>query len=326
MKLFVWICVLILLSSTALLVGKYPVNFISLISGNGASPEDINTFKMIIINSRLPRILSALLIGGCLSAAGAVYQGIFRNPMVSPDMLGASSGSAFGAALAILFRFSIKGVEALSFASGIAAVAITWTISSTVSKARSSLVLILSGILVSTVFTSLLSLVKFTADPYSKLPDITFWLLGNLSAVSLSDTVFVSGCALLGFIPLFLIRWKINVLSLSEDEARALGMNTRAYRLIIIACATLMTSAAVSVCGLIGWVGLVVPHIVRMIFGPDYKTLVTASIVIGGIYLLTVDTLARYVLSIEIPLGILTAIIGAPFFIYLMTKSERGWS
>jgi len=222
MKLFVWICVLILLSSTALLVGKYPVNFISLISGNGASPEDINTFKMIIINSRLPRILSALLIGGCLSAAGAVYQGIFRNPMVSPDMLGASSGSAFGAALAILFRFSIKGVEALSFASGIAAVAITWTISSTVSKARSSLVLILSGILVSTVFTSLLSLVKFTADPYSKLPDITFWLLGNLSAVSLSDTVFVSGCALLGFIPLFLIRWKINVLSLSEDEARAL--------------------------------------------------------------------------------------------------------
>jgi iron complex transport system permease protein len=326
MKLLSWTCGLLLLAAASLLMGKYPMDYAALLGGKERFPGSAEAAIKVIVHSRLPRVLSAVLVGSCLSAAGAVYQGVFRNPLVSPDILGASAGSAFGAALAILMGLTIKGVEALSFVAGLAAVALTWLVASFVSKNRSSLVLILSGILVSTVFTSFLSLVKFLADPFSKLPDITFWLLGSLSAVNMSDTLFVLGCAAAGLAPLLVIRWKINVLSLNEEEARSLGLNTRVYKLIVVASATLVTSAAVSICGLIGWVGLVVPHIVRIVFGPNYTTLVTASVVLGGMYLLVVDTVARNALSIEIPLGIPTAIVGAPFFLYLMRKAEREWA
>lgn len=327
MKLLWWTLGLLALIAIALLSGKYSIDYRVLLTGAPAgADQDLDTAKAVILHSRLPRVLAALVIGSCLSAAGAAYQGIFRNPMVSPDMLGASAGSAFGAALGILMGYTIRGVEMVSFGAGITAVALTLVISSSVSRSRSPLVLILSGILVSTVFTSLLSLVKFLADPYSKLPDITFWLLGSLAAVSMSDALFVSATAGAGLVPLFILRWRINLLSLTDDEARSLGVSTRVYQVIMIACATLITSSAVAVCGLIGWVGLVVPHIVRLVFGPNYGTLMTASLVVGGMYLLAVDTVARQALSLEVPLGIPTAMIGAPFLVYLMRRAEREWA
>jgi iron complex transport system permease protein len=279
----------------------------------------------ILRYSRLPRSLAAVLVGACLSIAGAAFQALFRNPLVSPDMLGASAGSALGAALGILLGYGVFGVETLAFVLGIGAVSGTWLVATSVSRERSPLVLILSGILVSTVFTSLLSLVKFLADPYSKLPDITFWLLGSLSAINLDEVLLLAVCAAVGIAPLLYLRWRLNVLSLNEEEARALGINTGMLRLVVIASATLATSAAVSICGLIGWVGLLVPHASRLIFGPDYATLLIASIVIGAIFLLLVDTFARSAMSLEVPLGIPIALFGAPGFFLLLRRAERGW-
>jgi iron complex transport system permease protein len=328
MKMFAVSTLFLVVFLLALLSGRYPLemqHIYELVFSGRGSAETERVFS-ILYHIRFPRVMTAMIIGGSLSVAGVVYQGIFRNPMVSPAILGASSGAAFGASLGILLGFSIHGIELVAFLSGLLAVGITCLLAAFLSgRNRSILILILAGMLVSTLFSSLISLIKYVADPYSKLPDITFWLLGSLSSVTVHDTLIISTCSLAGFVPLFLVRWKINVLSLDEEEARSLGVNIRLYQVVIIAAATLMTSVAVSVCGLIGWVGLVVPHMVRMIFGPDYKILLPATIVIGSIYLLLIDTIARSVSSLEIPLGILTSLIGAPFFVFLMSRVKRGW-
>lgn len=291
------------------------------------APDEAGIAGQILLQVRLPRIAAGILIGAGLSAAGAAYQGIFRNPMVSPDILGASAGAGFGAAVAILYGLSIVGIELLSFGFGLAAVGLTCLAAARLKRAGDPiLTLVLVGILIGAVFTALVSLAKYAADPYSKLPTITLWLMGSLSAINPKDLAFALVPMAIGLVPLHLLRWNLNVLAFGEEEARALGAETTRLRWIIITCATLLTAASVAIAGMVGWVGLVIPHLARMLVGPDYRVLLPASVLIGATYLLVTDDLARSVLANEIPLGIITALIGAPFFLFLMMRSNRGWT
>jgi len=322
--------VLLVLFFIALSVGRYPVSLDTLFAvayGKvfGVDMGVSDTVETVLFQVRLPRIFAAILIGASLSVAGTAYQGIFKNPLVSPDILGATSGAAFGAALAILLSKSTFMIHVSSFLWGLIAVFITYGLSLRVKKSDPTLVLVLTGILVGTLFSSFVSLIKYVADPYDQLPTITFWLMGSLSSITFSDLYLVVIPVLLGAIPLFLVRWRLNVLSFGDEEAMALGIDTKKLRLVVILSSTLMTASVVSISGIIGWVGLVIPHLTRLIVGPNYQVLLPASILTGAIYLLLVDTLARVLLPMEIPLGILTALIGAPFFIYLLTRSRRGW-
>lgn len=310
-------------------IGRYPISPGELFSVMAAKFLPLEqtwpaTLDTVVFQVRLPRILAAVLVGAALATSGAAYQGMFRNPLVSPDILGASAGACFGAALAIFCSLNYAGIQILSFVFGLVAVLITYAVSSRI-RHESTLTLVLSGILIGTLFTSGTSLLKYMADPFDKLPAITYWLMGSLSSISSEDVLAVILPMLAGGFVLYLVRWRLNVLSLGEEEASALGLDTRKLKMIVILCATMMTSAAVSISGMIGWVGLIVPHLARMIVGPNYKVLLPASIIIGGTYLLLVDDLARVMASVEIPLGILTSIIGAPFFIYLLMHSRRGW-
>ncbi|WP_240986699.1 FecCD family ABC transporter permease [Acididesulfobacillus acetoxydans] len=282
------------------------------------------TVDTVVFEVRLPRILAAMAVGAALSASGAAYQGMFKNPLVSPDILGASAGAAFGAALAIYYSWNITGIEVSAFLFGLMAVLLAYYLSRKI-RHDPMLALVLAGILIGTLFTSFTSLIKYLADPYDKLPAITFWLMGSLAAVTPKDIATAAVPMFIGGLPLYLLRWRINVLSLGDEEAQALGLETGRLRLVVILCSTLMTAAAVSISGLVGWVGLIVPHLARMIVGPNYKVLLPASLFLGGAYLLLVDDLARTAASVEIPLGILTSLIGAPFFIYLLLRSKRGW-
>lgn len=312
-------------------IGRYGISiseifniFFSKVFGLKASwPDAVET---VIFKVRIPRILAAMLVGAALSISGASYQGLFKNPMVSPDILGASAGAGFGAALGILMNLGFVGIQLSAFIFGLGAVALTYLVSTIIGRDNNAvLVLVLTGMVVSTLFSSFISMTKYLADPYSKLPAITFWLMGGLSSVSMNDVKIIFIPILLGTVPLVLLRWKLNVLSFGEEEAKALGIDTSRIRLIIITCSTLLTAASVSICGMIGWIGLIIPHIARMLVGPNYKVLLPASIFIGSTFLILVDDAARSVFPLEIPLGILTSIIGAPFFIYLLLKGKRGW-
>ncbi|MEL7623909.1 MAG: iron ABC transporter permease [Clostridiales bacterium] len=280
--------------------------------------------KSVVLKVRTPRIFAAILIGGALAVSGAVYQGLFKNPMVSPDIMGASSGAGFGAALAILMSFSFTGIQITSFIFGILAVVLAYSICTAVSQGKDSiLILVLSGMVISTLFSSFITLSKFVADPYSKLPEITYWLMGTLSATTSADVRVLIIPLLIGFVPLFLLRWRLNAMAFGDEEAQAMGLNTKRLRIIFIATSTLLTAACVAIAGMIGWVGLIIPHFSRMIVGPNYKTLLPVSFLIGGIFMLGVDNIARTAFSMEIPLGILTSIIGAPFFVYLLFKRKK---
>ncbi len=325
-RLVPWTVALVVVFVSSLLLGRYDLRLLLDGADAAVGHERWLRFGDLVLHARLPRSLAAAVVGACLSIAGASFQSIFRNPLVSPDMLGASAGSAFGAALAIVLGFGIFGVQALAFGSGIVAVLAAGLVSSSLGTGKGPLQLILSGLLVSAVFTSLLSLVKFLADPYSKLPDITFWLLGSLSAVNLREALLLAGCSVLGIVPLLFLRWKLNLLSLTEEEARSLGVNTQHLRIVVVAAATLITSAAVAVCGLIGWVGLIVPHTCRLLFGPNNATLLGGCVVMGALYLLGVDTAARCALPLEVPLGIPIALLGAPYFAMLLRRSDLGWA
>lgn len=283
-----------------------------------------DTVETVIFQVRLPRILAAILVGAALSTAGAAYQGMFKNPLVSPDILGASAGAGFGAALGIYFSFSMVGIQIMAFIGGLLAVALTYGISLKI-RHDPTLALVLSGIMIGSLFTAAISCIKYVADPYDKLPAITFWLMGSLASITPQDINMVVVPIMAGMILLFLLRWRLNVMAMGEEEAQVLGLNTRRLKAIVILCCTLMTAASVSISGLIGWVGLVIPHLARMIVGPNYRVLLPASILLGGGYLLLVDDLARLLASMEIPLGILTALIGVPFFLYLLLNSKWGW-
>ncbi|WP_321428523.1 iron ABC transporter permease [uncultured Methanolobus sp.] len=323
----------ILLLVASLFVGRYQmpvsdvvadivITVISFITGT-ASP--MSTQHTVLFSVRLPRILAALLVGSSLSLAGVSFQGVFRNPLVSPYILGVGAGAGFGACVGILIWDSQLAIQLLSFACGL--IAMFGAISmGKVSKGTGTLVFILSGIIVGSIFTALISLAKYVADPYDDLPEIVFWLMGSLSSIRYNDLLWIIVPMLLGTLVLFLLRWRINILSLGDEEARSLGVNVDQIRLIIIVCATLVTSAAVSISGVIGWVGLVVPHIARMIVGPNYNRLLPMSMMIGASFMLLVDDLARTVTATEIPLGIITSLLGAPLFAYLLKRGRMGWN
>ncbi len=310
-------------------VGRYPVRpdvvFLSIIdrmfSLDLGIPSAVST---IVFEIRFPRIIAAVLVGAALAGAGAAFQGMFKNPLVSPDILGASAGAGFGAALAINCSAGIAGIQMAAFLFGLSAVFIAYKLSRII-KCDSILILVLAGIIISTSFTAGIYLIKYVADPYDKLPAITFWLMGSLASVTPKEVLLLAVPVLVGFFPLWLLRWRLNVLSLDEEEAQALGLNTTRIRAVVIFCATLMTAAAVGTCGMIGWVGLVIPHAARFIVGQDYRMLLPASFLLGSTYLLVVDNLARLSFSTEIPLGVITALLGAPFLVYLLVRLRGEW-
>ena len=281
-----------------------------------------NNMEIAVVNVRLPRILLACLVGCALSSAGVAYQGVFRNPMAAPDILGASSGACFGAALAILLGCSRTNITAFAFTFSILTVALVYLIGA---RTRGTQVvnILLAGVMVGSLFSAGTSYLKLVADPSSELPEITYWLMGSLSGAKLSDVRFAVIPMLLGLVPLCLLRWRMNLLTLDEEEARTMGVNTGRLRLVIILCATILTASSVSVSGMIGWVGLVIPHLCRKLVGNDYRYLFPAAMIFGAVFLLLVDNCSRNLIATEIPIGILTAFVGAPFFIYLMTRKEN---
>jgi iron complex transport system permease protein len=282
-----------------------------------------NSMAAVVLNVRLPRIVMACLVGCCLSAAGAAYQGVFQNPMASPDVLGASSGAAFGAALGILLGFGNSGVTAAAFAASLVTVVIVYLIGQRAPGGK-VLNLVLAGMIVSALFNAGTSYIKLVADPNNQLPEITYWLMGSLNGTVGKEVLTILPVMALGLIPLFLLRWKLNLLALGDDEARAMGIQPGRLRLAAVVCATLVTAASISVSGMIGWVGLVMPHLCRKLVGSNFKVLLPASMLAGAAFLLLVDDISRNLMAVEIPIGILTAVIGAPFFLYLLLRKEEG--
>lgn len=278
--------------------------------------------ETVLFNIRLPRIFLACLVGCCLSSAGAAYQGVFQNPMAAPDILGASAGAAFGAALAILKGAGNSIITLSAFFFSLLTVTFVYIISKKTRDAN-VLGLILSGIMISSLFSAGTSFIKLVADPNDQLPAITYWLMGSLSGAKKEEVTFVMIPMMIGLVLLFLLRWRFNVLTMGDDEARTMGVNSKRIRFVVIVASTLITAASVSVSGMIGWVGLVIPHLSRKLVGNNYKDLIPATMLFGAIFLLIVDNVSRNLLTTEIPLGILTAVIGAPFFIYLITKKEE---
>ncbi|MCR5682517.1 MAG: iron ABC transporter permease [Clostridiales bacterium] len=270
---------------------------------------------------RLPRILLAMLTGAGLSASGCAFQSLFANPLATPDTLGVASGASFGAALGILIGLPLVGVEGMAMLCGTAAVLLT----ALAGRGRGGLSgVVLAGIMMGSLFNALVSLVKFTADTETELPAITYWLMGSLSAANWPELALGAPPILVGLAVLLLLRWRLNLLPLTDDEAKAAGVNIRALRIVTILAATLCTASCVSMCGQVGWVGLLIPHICRMRFGSNALRLLPASVFLGAGFLVIVDTVARSVSPSEIPISILTAMVGAPFFIFLMRRSE-GW-
>ena len=278
--------------------------------------------ETVVINIRLPRIVMACLVGCALSGAGTAFQGVFHNPMASPDILGASSGAAFGAALAILLGASSRMITLSAFGFGLLTVGLVMLVAHRAPGVR-LINLILAGIMLSSLFNAGTSYIKLVADPSNQLPQITYWLMGSLSGTRLADVPLAFFPMVLGLVPLFLLRWQLNLLSLGEQEARALGVDTHRVRLVLLLSATLVTAASVSVSGMIGWVGLVVPHLCRKLLGSDHRYLMPGSFLCGAAFLLLVDDVSRNLLAVEIPIGILTALVGAPFFLYLITRKEE---
>ncbi|MEK4247159.1 iron ABC transporter permease [Psychrobacillus sp. FSL K6-2684] len=310
-------------------VGRYQIDFIVQIKIllSQIIPMDqtwSNMEETVVMNVRLPRILLAMLIGGGLSIAGAAFQGMFANPLVSPDILGVSAGAGFGASIGILLFGNSFTMQIIALVMGMLAIGFTFLIGG-VKRDMPIFMLVLAGVVTSALFQALISLVKFLADPEEKLPAITYWLMGSLGTASYSDLMIGGPIILVGILILYVLRWRLNILSLSEEEALSLGVSVNKLKWLIILGATLITAAAVSIAGIIGWVGLIIPHIARMIVGSNNQYVLPASISIGAVYLLVIDNLARSLTAAEIPLSILTAIIGAPFFAYLLRKTGGGW-
>jgi iron complex transport system permease protein len=315
----------------AFTVGRYPVSLGDLATllfakATGHEPNVSAAVENVILQVRGPRVLAAVMVGAALAVAGTAFQGLFRNPLVSPDILGASSGAALGAVLGIFFSLGIFAIEAFAFVGGLIAVAAVYVIGSMVRARDPILVLVLTGVVVGALLGAGVGLMKYLADPYNQLPAMTFWLLGSLSATGVPDLLPLFGPVVVGAAVLIALRWRMNVMSLPEEEARALGVATGPLRIVIVAAATLTTSASVATAGIIGWVGLVVPHLARSLVGPDFARLLPAAAILGGGYLLLIDTLARMAAEVEIPLGILTAVVGTPFFIWLLADMQRNWS
>lgn len=323
------IAALLALAFLALLVGRYPLgpgDLLGLLGywlGNDAAADA--TLEIVVLQVRGPRILAALAVGAALAVAGAAYQGLFRNPLVSPDILGVSGGAALGAVLGIFWSLPVLAIQGLAFVGGLLAVTAVYALASRFRQHDPLLVLVLAGVVLGTLLGSAISLLKYLADPYDQLPAITFWLLGSLAAVSPTDLLAILPALAVGALVLHLLRWQLNVMTLGEEEARALGVDTRRVRLAVVVAATLVTAAAVSVAGIVGWVGLVIPHAARFLVGPDFARLLPLALSLGAGFLLAVDTVARSLTDMEIPLGVLTAVLGTPLFLWLLASGRQGW-
>ena len=320
------ILILFFLVVLTVCLGKYEVSPLDSLSilFNGLfriSQKNDEMMVNVVLGLRLPRILGAILVGSALSISGSAYQGIYRNPLISPDFLGVSSGACIGAALAILLSLSSSFISLFAFIGGIIAVIITSLIPKLI-KNRSNIMLILSGIIVSSLMSSILGLLKFTADPESELASITYWTMGSFSYLSLKELVPTLIITIPSAVILILISWWIDVVSIGENEARSLGANTSLIKTVVIICATVLTSSSVCLAGTIGWVGLVVPHFSRLLVGSSNKKLIPISAILGSIFMLLVDTLTRTIGVIEMPVSVMTGIIGAPFFIFLLIKRK----
>ena len=305
-------------------VGRYgvPLGQVVRILLSGVLPLEqtwTGNMAIAVLNVRLPRILLACLVGCGLSAAGTGYQTVFQNPMAAPDILGASSGACFGASLAILTGQGAVMITVFAFLTSLLSVALVYLVGNH-TRGNRVVNLLLAGIMVGSLFSACTSYIKLVADPTNQLPQITYWLMGSLSGTRMGTVRFAAVCMAVGLVPLLLLRWRMNLLTLSPDEARAMGVHTDRLRLAVILSSTMLTAAAVSVSGMIGWVGLVIPHLSRRIVGSDCRRLMPMSCLFGAAFLLLVDNMARCLTATEIPIGILTAFVGAPFFIYLMVR------
>jgi iron complex transport system permease protein len=312
---------LLLTVAASLFLGQYPVTpeqLFALVLDRGDAPGQLSA---VVLQIRLPRVAAAVLVGASLAAAGAIFQALFRNPLAAPDILGVATGAGLGAALGIFFSLPAPAVQLSAFAGGLAAVGAVYVLSGWVRGHEPVLVLVLVGVVVGALAGAGLSLLKYLADPRDQLPAITFWLLGSLSAVRPQDTLLAAGLVGAAILPVWLLRWRLNLMALGDTEAAALGVEVRYLRLVMIACATLMTAAVVALAGVVGWVGLMVPHIARLLVGPNLARVLPAATLVGAIFLLVVDDLARSIGNVEVPLGVLTAALGAPFFLYLLARS-----
>ncbi len=308
-------------------LGRYPISAKELLGILGSKLFPIDPFwtaaqESLLLYSRLPRIIMACLVGCSLSAAGAAYQGVFHNPMAAPDLLGAANGAAFGAALAILLHFNKSMIIISAFLFGIFTVFIVFIIGNSI-RGQKALGFILAGIMVSSLASSGVSFIKLVADPSNELPAITYWLMGSLNGIMPQDLLFAIIPMAIGLTAMFLLRWRINILTLGDEEARTIGINTKTLRIIIIIAATLITAACVAVSGVIGWIGLVIPHMARKIVGDNYSRLLPVSMLTGALFLLIADDCSRCLFTNEIPIGILTSLVGAPFFIYLILRDGK---
>jgi iron complex transport system permease protein len=316
------------IAMVALTLGRYRIDFqtlrqviFSFVSGNELV-QSLTTPSLVLWSVRLPRVFMAVLVGAALSVSGAVFQGLFRNPLVSPGILGVSSGASFGAALAILTMGSSEwSIEVSAFLWGLIAVVMAYQIGRYSGNSVTSLVL--AGVIVSALFTAGVSFLKYKADPFQHLPAIVFWTMGSFNSVVWANAIKASVLIVLGLIGIYILRWWLNPMALGDEDAMTLGINVPRARIIYILIATLIVAASISSCGNIGWVGLVVPHMARIIVGSDHDVLIPFSALLGGIFMLVMDTLARILPGGEIPVGILTSLIGAPFFAYLLVKNEK---
>lgn len=329
-KIIGLVCFTLALFLGSFLVGRFPISPITvlhiILSKFVTIPQywDAN-LNLVVLQVRLPRTVLAILVGGALSVSGASYQTLFKNPMVSPDILGVSAGAAFGAALAMINNSSWWQVQLLAFVCGIVAVTAAYTIAY-VFGGNTVTVLILSGIVVSSLFQSLLAIVKTLADTNNVLPAITYWLMGSLGKGKIDDVFIMLPTLAVSLFLLYILRSQINVLAAGEDEARTMGVNVPLVKLIVVASSTLMTVSAVSISGIIGWVGMVVPHIARMLTGSSFSKLAVTSFFIGGMFLLIIDNVIRGIEGVELPLGVLTALVGTPVFVLLLARVKKGWS
>lgn len=323
---FIVLPVVFLVGSLAL--GAYAISpfevFEIIVSRFTGNTEGIDQMAAgIVWQTRLPRALAAALVGAGLAATGALFQGLFRNPLAAPDTLGVSNGAGFGAGLAIILGASAVGTQLGAIAFGLAAVGLAFAV---VSRGRANTVtLILSGMLIGSLFSSLVALLKFVADPTEKLPQIVYWLMGSLSNITYESILMILPLYIVAMAVLFLYRWRVNVLSLGDKEAKSFGLNVARDRGILIVACSVVTALVVSISGIIGWVGIVVPHLARMLVGPDFRRLLPASISLGICYLIVIDDLCRTVTAFEIPIGVITGIIGVPMFLYFIYRRKVSW-
>lgn len=326
-KSSIWVIVisaiLVITMLGAMGIGRYSISLgdiINTLLPKSLAGEVDPNVRTVIYNIRLPRVLLAALAGSGLAVSGAAFQSLFSNPLATPDTLGVATGASFGAALGIILGFGSIGIQMCAFIVGIACIGLVYFISK-IKGERSMIMIILAGMVISSLFQAMVSLIKYVADPQDTLPQITFWLMGSLSGVGFDELIIGAPLIILGILIIFLLRWKMNMLSLHEDESKSLGVNVKVVRLFTIMSAALITASVVSICGNIGWVGLLIPHISRMIFGNNNKSVIPACIGFGAIFMVVIDTIARSAIASEIPISILTAFVGAPFFIILLRKT-----